>query len=146
MRCWRRRIDNLQPVHRRPFGAVFISDAMTKRKLEPRQRVYRTRRYADRWHFDKHLSINTLVSVVGMAVLVGGPVLVWGRAMEARVQSLEIMQSEKAKIEATRDADTREQRISLSSRLDKMDGTLSQLQVQVAQLVVQLNLQKPNPR
>src|SRR6478609_986220 len=86
----------LQPVPR-PFGAVFACDAMTtRRKPPPRQRIYRTRTTDDtRWHFDKHLSINTLVSVVGMAVLVGGPVLVWGRAMESRVQVLEVIQTEK---------------------------------------------------
>src|SRR5690242_12131755 len=120
-----------------------------KRSTRQAQASVRRRRSTDanRWHFDRHLSINTLVSIFGMAVVVGGPVLVWGRAMEGRVQSLEIMQAEKAKIESTRDADTREQRISLATRLDKMDEKLTAMQVQVGQLIVQLNLAaKPAPR
>ena len=92
------------------------------------------------WRFDKRLSVNTLVSVIGMALVVGGPVLVWGRAMESRVQALEIESTEKAKLEVTRDSDSRESRTALTVRLDKMDDKLSQMQVQVAQLVVQLNL------
>src|SRR5579859_2000497 len=110
-------------------------------KYRPRART-QTRRDDDmtHWRFDKRLSINTLVSVIGMSIVVGGPVLVWGRAMESRVQALEIESTEKAKLEVTRDSDSRESRTALTVRLDKMDDKLSQMQVQVAQLVVQLNL------
>src|SRR5579859_3880034 len=77
------------------------------------------------WRFDKRLSVNTLVSVIGMSIVVGGPVLVWGRAMESRVQALEIEDAEKAKLSVARETDARESRTSLAVRLDKMDDKLT---------------------
>jgi hypothetical protein len=87
------------------------------------------------WYFDKRLSFDTIIAVVSMALLVGGPILIWGRAMESRVQALEVIQVERAKSEAQRDSDIRDQRVSLASRLDKLDEKVTQLQITVGQLL-----------
>ncbi len=67
------------------------------------------------WHFDKRISLDTIVAVVGMGLLVGGPILVWGRAMESRVQALEVMQGERQKGDVAKKADVREQRAQLAA-------------------------------
>lgn len=116
---------------------------MTARRQAPeRRQAERRREIIPTWTFDKRFSINTIVSIAGMAIVVGGPVLVWGRAMEGRVQVLEIAANEKSKMESSRDIDTREARVSMAARLDKVDDKLNAMQVQVGQLVVQLGLAK----
>lgn len=87
------------------------------------------------WYFDKRLSFDTIIAVVSMALVVGGPILIWGRAMESRVQALEVIQVERAKSETQRDSDMRDQRVSLASRLDKLDEKVTQLQITVGQLL-----------
>jgi hypothetical protein len=95
------------------------------------------------WHFDKHLSVNTLVSILGMAIVLGAPLFYWGNAMDKRVGALEISKAEKDRTDVATETASREQRTALTAHLDKMDDKLTQMQVQVGQLVVQLNLSKP---
>lgn len=86
------------------------------------------------WHFDKRLSVDTLVAVVGVAIVIGGPILIWGRAMETRVQALEVVQEQRSKMELQRDADIREQRNALIARLDKFEEQVTQLRVAIGAL------------
>lgn len=87
------------------------------------------------WHFDKRISLDTVVAVVGMGLLVGGPILVWGRAMEGRVQVLEVTNLERSKTETTRDQDAREYRVLIANRLDKLDEKVTQMQIQIGRIV-----------
>lgn len=106
----------------------------TRRGSEPTSTP--RRRYTDReWHFEKRLTLDTLVAIAGIALVVGVPVLVWGRAMESRVLALEVIQVERQKGEASRDTDAREQRIAITSRLDKLDDKVTQMQIQIGQIV-----------
>jgi hypothetical protein len=88
-------------------------------------------RRTDHWHFEKRLSLDTLVAIAGVALLIGGPMLVWGRAMESRVQALEVVGQERSKQETALALDARDQRISILSRLDKMDEQITQLRVEL---------------
>jgi len=83
------------------------------------------------WHFEKSLSLDTFVAIFGIALVVGGPVLVWGRAMESRVQALEVMQGERQKGDVAKEADVREQRAQLALRLDKLDEKVTSMQIQL---------------
>lgn len=90
---------------------------------------------ASSWHFEKRITLDTLVGIAGVALVVGVPVLVWGRAMESRVLALEVIQVERAKGETTREADRRDERIQITTRLDTLTDKVTQLQIQVGQLV-----------
>jgi hypothetical protein len=105
------------------------------RKAVPVARPYQTDRR--HWHFEKRLSIDTLVGIVGVALVVGGPVLFWGRVMENRVLTLENINVERDKATVKEAVDSRDQRSLVGSRLDKIDDKMNQLQVDVAKLVVQ---------
>ncbi len=111
------------------------------RQDEPETTVRDTRdsdyhaRRTDNWHFEKRLSLDTVVSVVSVALFLGGPILFWGQKMEGRVQSLEVIQSERVKQEVARDMDARDQRISILGRMDKIDEQVTQLRIEVGKLI-----------
>lgn len=100
---------------------------MTTKAEEPQRRT-------DQWHFEKRLSLDTLVSVAGISIVLGGPVLFWGLAMERRVQVLEANSAQSAKQEAARDIDARDQRISILSRMDTMSEQITQLRIEVGKM------------
>lgn len=87
------------------------------------------------WHFEKRLSLDTLVAIGGIAIVVGGPVLVWGRAMESRVLALEVIQTERSKTDVARESDRRDERAQITTRLDTLNDKVTQLQIQIGQLV-----------
>ncbi len=93
-------------------------------------------RAADRWHFEKRLSLDTLVAVLGVGLVIGGPILVWGRAMEGRVLALEVVQEQRSKQDSNRELDARDQRISILSRMDKIDDQVTQLRVELGRLTL----------
>ena len=94
-------------------------------------------RRTDQWHFEKRLSLDTLVSLAGILLVFGGPVLIWGRAMEGRVQALEVMQEQRIKQEVARDIDARDQRISILTRMDKIDEQVTQLRIDIGKFQLQ---------
>lgn len=87
------------------------------------------------WHFEKRITLDTLVGILGVALVVGVPVLVWGRAMESRVLALEVIQVERNKVETSREADRRDERTQITTRLDTLTDKVTQLQIQIGQLV-----------
>ncbi len=100
-------------------------------------------RRTDSWHFEKRLSLDTLVALAGVAIVLGGPMVYWGRAMENRVLQLEIKAEERAKQEETRakqevarDLDARDQRITVLTRMDKIDEQVTQLRIDIGKLLL----------
>jgi hypothetical protein len=91
-------------------------------------------RRTDSWHFEKRLSLDTVVSIVSVVVFLGGPILFWGRAMENRVQALELVQEARAKQETARDFDARDQRISILTRMDKIDEQVTAMRIEIGRL------------
>lgn len=101
------------------------------------------------WRFVRTFSVGDLLQFIGIALFVGGPILVWGRAIEQRVLTLENFNTASMQADVRRDADTREQRQAFSGRMDKIEEKLGQLQVTAAQLLAgQQNVPRgnPNPR
>lgn len=49
------------------------------------------------WVFEKRVSLDTLVGICGIAIVIGGPFIYWGRAIEGRLLTIEIRDSERAK-------------------------------------------------
>lgn len=88
------------------------------------------------WQFEKKLSINTIIEILGLAVVLGGPMMVWGRAMESRVLTLETVQDERKRIEI-------EYRSSLTQKLDKMSDDMNKVQVQIGIVSTQITALNP---
>lgn len=94
--------------------------------------------------FDRRISLDTIIQIVGIAIVLGGPFIVWGRAMESRVLTLEgsIVNSEKR--DGQREEYAKEQRAQMFERLTKVDGSLQALQVTVAEIRAQLSVRNNN--
>jgi hypothetical protein len=107
------------------------------------------RRSEDRngkWHFTRTFSVDSIIQIVGMAVVVGGPILLWGQAIQNRVLTLENFNQAAAANETKRDQDTREQRQSFNSRMDKVEERLNELRVLSAQVLAgQQTVPRPSP-
>jgi hypothetical protein len=99
--------------------------------MAPRQQWHKGDDDRRGWHFEKRLSLDTLISVLGIAAVIGGPILVWGRAMEGRVQSLEIIQTERQKTEDTT-------RSLTNQKLEKLDDRVTTLQIGIGKLSAQI--------
>ncbi len=109
---------------------------MTARKEPLLKAIEEDRKH---WHFERRLSIDTLVAIFGVAVVIGGPILVWGRAMENRVLTLENVKEETNKNDVKKEGDLREQRTLVGARLDKFDDRMNQIQIDVAKLVTSVS-------
>lgn len=114
---------------------------MTDRDQEQHER----RRESDRpfreqrWHFEKKLSLDTIVGILGVACVIGGPLLFWGRNIENRVQTIELVNEQRSRVDDKRDAELREQRLAIGSRLERIDDQVTQLRIAVGQISTQIN-------
>lgn len=86
-------------------------------------------------YFDKRIGLDTIIGLVGITITLGIPILVWGRAMESRVLNLEVTKIEREKSEVNQANIEREQRTQMLSRLDKLDEKVTQMQIQIGQIV-----------
>lgn len=75
-----------------------------------------TRRRA--WYFERRISLDTIVGIAGIAIVIGGPFIVWGRAMEGRVLAIEVR--DEARTKAYED---------IKTALDKLSGQMTQAQI-----------------
>jgi hypothetical protein len=96
-------------------------------------------RRTDAWHFEKRISFDTVAAVVGMLLLVAGPVVYWGRGLEeanrlteTRVKIVEVVQEQLLKQFQALAVDARDQRIAILARMDAMDIQITQLRVDIA--------------
>ena len=87
------------------------------------------------WHFDKRLSLDTIVAIIGIAFVIGGPLMLAWRSMDTRVLRLETIYEESQKAEAVRDRNQTDQRTQLSIQIDRLSSRLEALQIDVAKLV-----------
>lgn len=96
-----------------------------------------------RWHFEKKISFDTIVGIVGVSLVLGGPLFMWGRNMESRLQTIELVNDQRARADEKRDAEIREQRIAIGLRLDRIDDQVTLLRIAIGQLGVQMNKAAP---
>ena len=87
------------------------------------------------WHFDKRLSLDTIVAIIGIAFVIGGPLMLAWRSMDTRVLRLETIYEESQKAEVVRDRNLSDQRTQLSIQIDRLSARLEALQIDVAKLV-----------
>lgn len=92
-------------------------------------------RRTDHWHFEKRLSLDTIVTIIGISIGLGLPVFLWGRTMEQRVQAIEIKTDERSKVESARASDDRDQRITLITNIETMKEQITQLRIDVGKVV-----------
>lgn len=88
------------------------------------------------WQFDKTISLGTLISIGGVIIGLGGPILLWGRAMETsnallanRVQVLEAAQEQYVKSTAARIIEERDQQKEFLARMDKFSEQVTALRI-----------------
>jgi hypothetical protein len=83
------------------------------------------------WYFEKRVSLDTIVGIIGIAIVVGGPFIIWGRAMESRVLAIEIHAVERDKNDEKREAEFREWRQALTQQLSKIGDQMTQTQIAI---------------
>ena len=87
------------------------------------------------WHFIRSFSIDSIIQIVGIAVVLGLPMLYWGRSVESRVLTIENFNTASVAADAKRDADTREERMAFRVRMEKIEENLIALKVTGAQML-----------
>lgn len=90
---------------------------------------------AQMWRFNKTFSLDTVVQLLGFAIIIGGPMLVWARVMDARVLKVETTQEAQEKREMQVLADDRERRGLLAVQMKELSDRTLAIQLDVAKLV-----------
>jgi hypothetical protein len=114
-----------------------------------------------KWYIDKRISLDTIIQIVGMAIVLGGPFILWGRSMEqnatatsSRVAMIETGSALRDKFEEARAAENRQRQQDMATKIDKIDERmnaavaeftrqLTAIQVSVAQVLAQPGRNKP---
>lgn len=111
-----------------------------KQEVQQQQQQQQPRdRRTDHWHFEKRLSFDTVIAIIGVSTLLGGPLFYWGRAMEQRVQTLELREENKTKVDNNREQDMRDQRITLLNEVNSMKEQITLLRIDVGTLLTVSN-------
>lgn len=84
------------------------------------------------WRFEKRLSLDTLIAIVGVAVVLGGPIFYAGIGMRDRIQALEVIGDQRIKVDAERAAEAKEQQKAFLERMDKFNEQVVQLRIAIA--------------
>lgn len=92
-------------------------------------------RRSDHWHFEKRLSLDTVVAIVGISIVLGGPIFYWARGQDQRTQTLEIKEEARARQEGERAKDLRDSQITMLSNMDVLKEQVTQLRIDVGQLL-----------
>lgn len=90
------------------------------------------------WHLDKTISLAHIISVVVLVGGLGGPILLWGRAMEARVLTVENTQQQNEKRDGQREDFAKEQRAFIQDQLRRLEAQGIAMQVSMAEVRAQL--------
>lgn len=125
-----------RPPHARERTAMHGGEPIysgPERRMAPRRAVDQRS-----WHFDKKLSLDTLIAIVGVAVVIGGPLILAWRSMEARVQKLEIILEEQTRQDNRREVVTSEQRGLIAAQFKDLNDNMQKLQVAVGKLETQI--------
>jgi hypothetical protein len=81
------------------------------------------------WTFDRRISLDTMVGIVGIAIVIGGPMFLAWRAMESRLLMVEIKNDLQQKADERRDLETREFRNQIGSQLLELSKQMTQTQI-----------------
>ncbi len=87
------------------------------------------------WHFEKRISLDTIVAILGVTVLVGLPIFVWARATDDRMTKMEARDEARTKQETARELDARDQRIAVLTQMDKLAEQVTQLRIDLGGVI-----------
>lgn len=95
----------------------------------------------NKWRFERRLSLDTIVSLVGVTFLIGGPFVIWARAIEgttaantSRISLVEAAQAMTTKLEADREQRVRDADLINTRRFDALGDKIGSVQVDIAKL------------
>lgn len=92
------------------------------------------------WRFEKKMSLDTIVAIVGVAIVIGGPLMLAWRGMENRVVVLETKQEAQSLFEKKREDDAKEQRAALAIQVKDMADNIKTMQISFATFQAQLQV------
>lgn len=82
-----------------------------------------------RWIFERRISLDTLVGIVGIAFVIGGPLLLAWRAIDSRILTIEIRDEARSKNDDKRDTEAREFRTQISTQLGDLAKQMTATQI-----------------
>lgn len=91
------------------------------------------------WHFTRTLSLDTIASLAGILLFIGGPFWYWGRTMEERVNKLEAAATQTQRLDQERESYAREQRNALQTQVNQIDARTQSIQLELATLRAGIN-------
>lgn len=81
------------------------------------------------WTFDRRISLDTIVGVIGVAIVIGGPLILAWRAIDTRILTIEVKDESRIKNDERRDSEAREFRNVISSQLTELSKQMTQQQI-----------------
>lgn len=87
------------------------------------------------WHFDKKLSLDTLVAIGGIAVVIGGPLVVAWRSAETRILTLEVTQQNQSVQYKQMLDDEKERRGVFAVQMKELGDKVTLIQLDVGKIL-----------
>lgn len=81
------------------------------------------------WYFERRLSLDTVVGILGFAAVIGAPLFYWAHALDGRVLAMEVREDERARAANTRDQEMRDFRKSVSDQFAQTTKQLTDVQI-----------------
>lgn len=97
------------------------------------------------WHFSRTFSVDSLIQIAGIALVLGLPLLYWGRSLESRVLTLENFNLASVQADNRREADTRETRLAFSTKMEGLERKLVELQISIEKVLAVQAIPRNSP-
>lgn len=95
-----------------------------------------------RWTFERRISLDTIVGVIGIAFVIGGPLLLAYNAIINRVLTIEVKDEIRAKNDEKRDVESREFRALISTQLTDLAKQMTATQITLGVLSGKLPVER----
>lgn len=82
-----------------------------------------------RWTFERRISLDTIVGIIGVAIVIGGPLILAWRAIDSRILTIEIKDEARQKNEDKRDIEVLAWRATISTQLNDIAKQMTQQQI-----------------
>lgn len=94
------------------------------------------------WYFEKRISLDTIVGLIGIAIVLGGPIFFWGRTIEAalaqtdkRITLIETATDLRKAFDTERENTVRDRQKETADKVGKLGEQMTLLQLAVGQLL-----------
>lgn len=119
--------------------------SLQRRRSTDRDDDHGTRRL---FSFDRRISLDTIVGIVGMAIALGGPFIVWGRSMEqaqlataSRVAMIESNGTQREAYDKERSAQALKRQEEMQASIALLTTNLQQTREDVQKQLTEIRLQ-----